>query len=134
MRQSTENRLFTGIARYQQGNWLDADSILSALLQEHPQDAVLLGWVGATAAQRGDTARASRLAAELAQLERSYLYGSNTIGRARIAAVLGQRATAIALTRQALAEGEIFGRIHLLPELVVLRGEPEFDALFRIVG
>jgi hypothetical protein len=134
VQRSAESRRLLGIARYQQGRWVDADSILSELLRESPSDATLLGWVGATAAQRGDTARASGLSARLAQLDRPYLFGSHSIGRARIAAVLGDRGAAIALTRQALSEGLWFTAIHLLPELLALRTEPEFDALVRIVG
>lgn len=134
VRESAANRRLLGIARYQQGKWVEADTILSALLRQYPNDATLLGWVGVTAAQRGDSARASRISTQLAELEATYLYGSHTIGRARIAVVAGQRASAIALTRQAVSEGQVFRTLHLLPELVELRGEPEFDALFRVIG
>ena len=133
-RQSFALRRLVAMARHFQRNWPAADTLFTALVVERPQNADLLGWLGAVAAQRGDTARALRLTATLATLDVPYLHGAHTLARARIAAALGRRADAIALTRQSISEGQLFDAIHVVPELLPLRGDPEFDALFRIVG
>ena len=133
-RESFDTRRLVAMARHFQRNWPAADSLFTVLAKERPQNADLLGWLGAAAAQRGDTARAMRLTASLVALDVPYLRGAHTLARARIAAALGRRAEAIALTRQSIAEGQVYEVIHVLPELLELRGDPEFDALFRIVG
>lgn len=133
-RESFALRRLVAMARHFQRNWPAADTLFTALVTERPQNADLLGWLGAVAAQRGDTARALRLTATLSALDVPYLHGAHTLARARIAAALGRRAEAIALTRQSISEGQVFDVIHLVPELLPLRGDPEFDALFRVVG
>ncbi|MEP7384278.1 MAG: FlgO family outer membrane protein [Gemmatimonadota bacterium] len=133
LRHSFDIRRLVAMARYYQRDWWAADSMLTALVAARPQDPELPGWLGATAAQRGDTARALHLTAALAALDVPYLLGANTLARARIATVLGRRAEAIALTRQSIAEGQEYESIHRLPELQSLRGEPEFDQMLRTV-
>ena len=119
---------------YQIGDWAGADSIFRALSAAHPQSARYLGWVGLTAAQRGDTAAVRPLSAALASLDVPYLHGANTLARARIAAVLGRRDEAVRLVRQARAEGAQVEELHLDLEFLSLRGYPPFDDLTRPAG
>jgi hypothetical protein len=119
---------------YQAGDWTGADTIFRALSAAHAQNVRYLGWVGLTAAQRGDTAGADRVSAALDSLDVPYLHGVNTVFRARLAAVLGRRDQAVRLVRQARAEGLQVEELHLAVELIPLRGLPPFDELVRPAG
>jgi len=59
-----------------------------------------------------------------------YLYGRNTMWRARIQAVLGERDAAVALVQEAFAQGYPRGGVmHLYPSLWSLRDYPPFREL-----
>ena len=61
--------------------------------------------LGVLAAQQGRREEADRIAAQLRGMRRPELYGEPTLWRARIAAQLGEKARAVALLRDAMAEG-----------------------------
>ena len=109
--------------------WPEAQAIADSLGAEHPEDPTYAGMRGLIAAQRGDSAVAEDLAAQLAVLATTQR-GSITYLRAEIAAVLGQKQKAIALLRDAVAQGAT--QISFTdddPALDQLRAVPEYRAL-----
>jgi tetratricopeptide (TPR) repeat protein len=119
---------------YASGNLAAADSLFGVLAAQQSHSVAYLIGLGLTAAGRGDRARALRLSETLATLDQPYLFGANTVGRARIAALLGQRDEAVGLLRQAMSEGAHIEDVHLWTELQPLRGFPPFDALVAPTG
>ncbi len=90
---------------------------------------------GTLAARLGDRTGALEISEALRQLKSPYLFGRQTSRRACIAAVLGERDQAVALLRQAFAEGVPYGaRIHTDIALESLRNDPEFNELLRPKG
>jgi tetratricopeptide (TPR) repeat protein len=120
------------------GRWREAGPVVEALARERPDNANHLGLLALVAAQRGDRAEAAHIAARLATLRLPDSYASvPTLWRARIAAALGDRDRAVALLREAFAQGMQFGAfptLHADPGLVPLRGYPPFEALRRPQG
>ncbi|MFP4624792.1 MAG: TPR end-of-group domain-containing protein, partial [Gemmatimonadota bacterium] len=89
--------------------------------------------VGLIAAQRGDREAAERIEAELAAREDPYDRGGNTYNRACIRARLGDLDRAVALLRQAHAQGQpIDDWIRTDPDLQGLRGHPGYEELIRL--
>ncbi len=114
----------------------EADTIFAALVreglplpyaEEHFQglDAAALGYLGVSAAMRGDTARAEHIIAQLSNLRRPYLLGANVHWQARIAAQLGQCTRAVQLQRDALKNGSSYQTGNYLP----LHELPQFAKL-----
>lgn len=106
----------------------------SRLLQELApfQDLESLGLAGLAAAQRGDTATAAAVVAELEGLENPYLSGRHLLTAAGIQAALGSSDAGVATLRRALADGQPFGvELHALPVLRPLRPRTEFRALLH---
>jgi tetratricopeptide (TPR) repeat protein len=100
------------------------------------------GRLGVIAARRGDRAGAERIAEELRQIDRPYLYGEALYSRAMIAASLGDKAAAVQLLREAIAQGLGVGvewegyavLLHRAPEMAPLRGYPPFEELIKPKG
>jgi DNA-binding SARP family transcriptional activator/TolB-like protein len=93
-------------------------------------DIDALGGLGVAAARRGDRAAAERYAAQLAAIQRPYLFGRNTYQRARIAAQLGERPAAVELLRAAFTQGKPYDlTLHTDRALEPLRGFEAFDHL-----
>lgn len=109
------------------GRWADARRVYTTALPRYRGTPALLGRLGATAAHLGDRAEALRQDNDLAHLSRPYLFGSQTYARARIAAALGDRATAVTLLRSAWAQGRPIAFDDRDDEDV--HSDPEFDSL-----
>jgi tetratricopeptide (TPR) repeat protein/TolB-like protein len=100
------------------------------------------GRLGVIAARRGDGAGAERIAEELRQIDRPYLYGESLYSRAMIAASLGDKPAAVQLLREAIAQGLGLGvewegyavLLHRAPEMAPLRGYPPFEELLKPKG
>jgi tetratricopeptide (TPR) repeat protein len=97
------------------------------------------GRLGVIAARRGDRAAAQRIAKDLEQVDHPYLYGEHWYQRAAIAAQLGERDGAVALLREAIAQGftDVAGYaeyFHRAPEMAPLRGYAPFEALIKPKG
>ncbi|MFL5494061.1 MAG: AAA family ATPase, partial [Gemmatimonadales bacterium] len=90
---------------YEAGRWTDARQRYAEVLVRHPTDLESLIGVGASAGRLGDRAEATRVLEQLAAWALPFPLGRNTYGRARIAAVLGDSAGAVALLRQCFREG-----------------------------
>jgi DNA-binding SARP family transcriptional activator/tetratricopeptide (TPR) repeat protein len=110
----------------------EAREIFAVLAGENGENVGYQGHLGVIAAGRGNRAGAERISAWLRDLEQPYLHGVNTLWRARIAAVLGEREEAVALLRQAFAEGRHHGTSHHTDvDLDPLRDHPAFRELMR---
>lgn len=118
-------------ALYRSNELRTADSVTRASLLVDSTSVNLTRYDGLIAARLGNIAEAERASMRLAALTTPYLFGSNTLARAEIAAVLGRREDATNLARQSLAEGLQAATLHLIPELISLRGYPSFDALIK---
>jgi DNA-binding SARP family transcriptional activator len=93
-------------------------------------DIDALGGLGVSAARRGDRAATEQYSAQLAAMARPYLFGRNTYQRARIAAQLGDRPTAVELLRAAFTQGKPYDlTLHTDRALEPLRGYEAFDHL-----
>jgi tetratricopeptide (TPR) repeat protein len=93
-------------------------------------DIDALGGLGVAAARKGDRAAAERYSAQLAAIQRPYLFGRNTYQRARIAAQLGERPAAVELLRAAFTQGKPYDlTLHADRALEPLRGYEAFDHL-----
>ncbi len=67
--------------------------------------AELRGWLGLTAAKRGDRDEALRQQDEIGRITTPYIQGANKLWQARIAATLGDREVAVNFLRDAFREG-----------------------------
>jgi hypothetical protein len=91
-----------------------------------------LGFLGVVAARMGDAQEARRIAAELANNRRPYLFGAPTLWQARVAAVLGEKERAVGLLHAAMARGVAFGLwLHRDVDLESLRGYAPYEAFAR---
>jgi tetratricopeptide (TPR) repeat protein len=93
------------VALYVADRWDEAHSVAKSLSEEFPEDLNYRGLVGIVAARRGDQAQALAISQWLETLDRPYLRGSHTAWRFQIAGALGDGERAVALWRQATAEG-----------------------------
>ena len=124
-------------------DWSDAEHIAAVLARKFGSHVGSLSARGRLAAYRGRQREAERLSDSLGSLTRMkypYLRGMNTHARAQIAAILGERETAVQLLRDAFAEGLQYDTYrpsrlrsfnHALPEFQSLRGYEPFDQLVR---
>jgi DNA-binding SARP family transcriptional activator len=90
---------------YEAGRWTDARQRYAEVFARYPADLESLIGVGAAAARLGDRGEALRVEQQLADWAPPFALGRNTYGRARITAVLGDSAKAVALLEQSFHEG-----------------------------
>jgi TolB-like protein len=142
-----ETRSGLGDAFYQAERWPEAKAVFAALAK-HPADYYFeiyyKGRLGALAARLGDTADARRVADELRRMEKPWLDGKHTFRAARIVALLGDKDGAVALLREAIAQGagisevpDAYGYAFIYShcmDLESLRGYPPFEALVKPKG
>ena len=104
----------------------------SAITGDMPDHLTFLGFLGVVAAREGKRNDALRIDHELQATNPRYLYGRNTMWRARIRAVIGDRDTAVALVQEAFAQGYARGGVmHLYPSLAALRNDPAYQELLK---
>jgi hypothetical protein len=127
---------------------LEADSAFFLQSQPDPEwphvwhdiDLTLLGYLGTLAARLEDAEESDRIDAELAQIERPYLFGHANYWRAAIASIQGERDQAVALLADALASGLTWypfspyldypkWDFHVDPDFESLRGYTPFEEL-----
>ncbi len=136
-RSSDVATLLRGRLLYARERWGAADSVFTALADDSSRVVDYLGFRGVVAARLADweTARANAVA--LANLNRAYPfeYGSITVWRANIAALLGDQEEAVLLLHRAMDQGVDWGMwLHRDMDLESLRGYPPFDELLRPRG
>ena len=137
--QAQEAMRFERAETYYAAGYADsARSIAADLARAHPKNEQYAGLVGVLAAQRGDRSEAARLDRLLVTLERPLGRGQALYWRACIAALLGERDTAVDLLARALDAGYVyqvrFLDAHVEPSFVALRGYPRFQELLRPKG
>jgi predicted Zn-dependent protease len=120
-----------GAALYVASQWAEAAAVFDSLSAEHPDSVAFLAWRGRVAARRGDRATAQQVSEQLGALTRPYLFGANTRARADIAAILGDKATAVQLLRDAIAQGERTAFLEDGIDFDGLRDYPPFRELLR---
>ena len=107
----------------------------SRRLEEYPDWWGVRAVLGVSAARTGDRTRALAASRQLAAVDKPFLFGGPSIGRASIAAQLGERDEALRLLRQAVNEGFWDWRgLHQNADFDPLRNEPEFQEILRPKG
>ena len=120
---------------YAAERWDESRRIFERLAAERSDFAFYQGYLGALAARRGNRDEQMRISRWLAALDEPYLLGSNTLWRASIAALLGERERAVELLRTAFDEGLTYGLwLHTDPDLQHLWDYPPFQELVRPKG
>ena len=128
-------RELLGRLLYLCGDWDEAGGVFAALAADSAEVLDALGYQGAIAARRGDAERARGFASELAALQMPRLRGTNTLRRARIAAILGRQEEAVTLLQKGFGEGLDYGIwLHRDMDLESLHGFPPFQELMRPKG
>jgi tetratricopeptide (TPR) repeat protein len=123
---------------YKLERWEEARAVYEELLAG-PRDTLALAGLGAIAARLGDDERARAISEQLAAKP-----GGQPLGRATIAALLGEREEAVRLLREALRQdgpggtnsdwGWYMLRRHQDMDLESLRGYPPFELFMRPRG
>jgi len=113
---------------YALGRWKEA----APLVGPSPESVDQIGLAGLLAARQGRVDEARALASRLAADRRPYQFGEAPVEEARITALLGDTATALAALRNAFQAGRHYDLwIHRTPEFAILRSSPEFQELTR---
>jgi tetratricopeptide (TPR) repeat protein len=130
-----EQRYGFAYALYVAGRLEDARQRCTQLIDEGMSGTGVRELLGLIAGRQGDRAEALRISDWLRDLDEPYLYGFNTLSRARIAAALGDQEQAVTLLREAFAQGNRFGMwVHQDIVLQSLRDYPPFQELVRPKG
>jgi len=137
--QAEESQRFERAQTYFAAGHVDSARVIAEQLHDaHPQSEQFAGLLGVLAAQRGDRAEAARFDRLLVALERPLGRGQATYWRACIAALLGERDTAVDLLARALDAGYVyqvrFLNAHVEPSFAALRQYPRFQELLRPKG
>lgn len=110
--------------------WDAAAPIVDSLLASDSTNPDWRGLRGLIAARRREDALARRIAAQLEADRTPYRFGYSTLDRARIAAILGDSTSALALLQQALREGKEYDLwLHRDPDFASLRQNPTFRTI-----
>jgi tetratricopeptide (TPR) repeat protein len=135
-----KNRVGLGESLYRAERWEEAHAVFTQLATRHPENFNHLGRLATLAARRGAGAEVERIDQRLQKLHRLYYFPeTNTFWRARARALLGDREPALALLRDAIAEGvgasgEDYGYALVFRhsmDLEGLHGDPAFEALLK---
>jgi serine/threonine protein kinase/tetratricopeptide (TPR) repeat protein len=133
--QTSVDRRALASALHDAERWPEAEALYRQLADEQPENINLQGRLGTLAARRGERGEAERISRWLQEARQPYLLGVNTLWRARIAALLGDREAAVGLLREAFAQGQRYGPFyHNDPDLEPLRDYPPFRELLRPKG
>jgi predicted Zn-dependent protease len=100
-----ETRASLGRGLYHAERWDDARAVFATLAAHHPDNPDYQARLGAIAARKGDRAEAERIAGDLRRLTLPYTYGMPIYASARITVLLGNKAQAVELLREAIARG-----------------------------
>jgi len=136
-----DTRSGLGEALYRAERWEDAKAVFMALAAAHPDSLFYKARLGMLAARLGNRAEAERIVSELRALDSRFLFGNHTYRAACIVALLGDKDRAVALLREAVAQGsgsedepESYGYGFIYRhsmDLESLRGYPPFEELIK---
>jgi tetratricopeptide (TPR) repeat protein len=132
--ESRSHRVALANALYIAERWEEAQDIFESLHKEVPDRIDFLGWLGALAARRGDKEEALRISSLLEDTDKPYIFGQHTFYRARIAALLGEKESAVRLIREALAQGVSYTALHPVMDFEPLQDYPPFKELIKPKG
>jgi hypothetical protein len=117
---------------YALGRYADAAGLADSLIAAPEPSVEYLGLRATLAARLGDRELARSLTQRLAAAPRSYSFGIPTVWQARVAAILGQRDSAVALLRTAFQEGREYDLwLHRDTDFATLRDYAPFVELTR---
>jgi DNA-binding SARP family transcriptional activator len=134
-RSRADLRFDLGRALCAEQRFAEAREVFAELLRETPDHPESMRFLGTTAARMGDCDTAAHWSRTLAELPSDYLYGRHALGRAAIAARIGDAEGALSLLQQAVSQGLIFGTaLHADPDLYVLRDVPGYREFMRPRG
>jgi tetratricopeptide (TPR) repeat protein len=128
-RSTPEERLVAAWSLEMLGAYAPAEQLARQLVAEDSSNVDFRGELAGLAAERHDTALADSLDRWLAAQPVSRVTWTASIYRARVAALRGNSDDAVARTREALDEGAWPRWFHQEPELVRLRGRPDYAAM-----
>jgi tRNA A-37 threonylcarbamoyl transferase component Bud32 len=110
----------------------DAFALLRTLRRAEPGNVEWLGLTGLLYARTGRRDRANAVADTLAEIPPRYQFGVPFMYRARIAAALGDRETAVAQLREAMSRGAAYDLwLHRDHDLQSLRGYRPYELLLQ---
>jgi tetratricopeptide (TPR) repeat protein len=112
----------------------EAKTMFAGLHSDMPENINYLGYLGATAARQGEKEESLKISKDLEEDKRPYLYGNPTYWRARIAALLGDKESAVNLLRQATKEGYYYSSIHPTEDFEPLADYPPYIQLMKPKG
>ena len=135
----SSERDYQARALLQAGRAAEAEHIAQALVRAYPDQPDFLGTLGSIAAVAGDTAVVRTISGRLVEAAHAAAGGSAAgtvaLARARIEALRGNHAVAIALIRQALSSGATtYFDVDRWPEFHSLAADPGFRELLRPRG
>jgi DNA-binding SARP family transcriptional activator len=134
-RATRDLRFLRGQAQYLEGRYGEAREVFEELHAEAPADPDPIRFLGTIAAASGDPQEAEWWSALLLEMGSEYLFGRHTLGRAAIAARLGDREAALTLLQASLSQGMVFGTLlHADPDLSALRGYAPYRAFMHPKG
>jgi predicted Zn-dependent protease len=128
------NRYNKAATLYVLGRWSEAKTVFEGLHSEVPDNIAYLGYLGAVAARLGDKEGALKVAKQLEEDQRPYLFGDPTYWRARITALLGDKEGAVNLLRQATKQGYAYSYIHPTEDFESLADYPPYVQLMKPKG
>jgi len=130
-----KDRFFPAQAYYVAEQWGKSKEIICTLLAENPGNFEYMAYDGLIAARTGNLKRATEVDSLLANIDPLPISGWNTIYRARIAAVLGEKEKAIEMLHNSFSVGFNSWQFDVyLPEIMdfeSIRDYPPFIELFK---
>jgi tetratricopeptide (TPR) repeat protein len=128
---------------YVSEKWEEARLIFHELAADYRDNLEYKGYLGTLAVLLDDQNETLKISSELEYMDRPYLFGEHKYWLSCMAAVDGERARAVALLREALAQGQSLFRctlehcelhLHCDMNLESLRDDPDFQELIRPKG
>jgi DNA-binding SARP family transcriptional activator/tetratricopeptide (TPR) repeat protein len=133
-KRSADYDIAYGSTLYLAHRWREAQAAMERGAHQHPGSAYFDGFVAVAALKAGDSKTVTRIVAELELPEAKYSHANKT-WLSKLAALRGDRARAVALLREAFAEGLRYNvYIHAEPYLEPLHGYAPFEELMRPQG
>ena len=128
-RATPEERLVAAWSLELMGSYAEAERVTRTLYDEDSTNLDYRGVLAGLAAERGDSARTDSIDDWLSRQHGDAISWTASYYRARDAALLGNRARALALLRQALEEGAWPFYLHAEPAFASLHADPDWNRL-----